>query len=552
MRRLVGLVAALLVAFVMQVGSPQSAGASGALVVTTTDDGADGECVDDCTLREAFQVINAAGSGSWEVRLPAGTYRLLDQSSGPEFADALRVPSLSWVTVVGDEATIDLEGWNGGVTPDLDHPSESVQRLFQLGNEEDFFSAHLDLVGLSITNLGDAPLLSRETTRAWMVYSGKPNLSTYLYAYSGVSLDHVDITGSGEPDALTSGIANVSAPKSVVWFRDSRVSHLGYGSSILPNSGFGHATASASRIYIDRSSFDHVHHFDGREVLNLVNSEIMDPIHVVPTTTGQNVTGPGMIAVASNYRTVFVVQSVVGFRSFTVDNVPCVPFYPFPCVKAAMPGLFLNANGFGGYGGMPGSLRIESSTVINPFTALVLDASGHMPSVIKNVTVTMTGESDEVLNALILDSGNPTVNVAHLTSTDRGGPLLAGPIRIGSSILDVPSTGEPVCSGPLGLPTSLGYNVIADSSCGAQSTDVVGVSNPLQPLGGYGGPTPTRPPVAGSVAVDLIPAASCTLPVDQRGISRPQGGRCDAGAVELQARWTTDGEPYPGPGGGLG
>jgi CSLREA domain-containing protein len=550
-RRLAGLVATSLVALAVQVGISQPAGASGSLVVTTTDDGADGECVEDCTLREAFQVINAAGPGSWEVRLPAGTYRLLDQSSGPEFADALRVPSMSSVAVVGEDATIDLEGWNGGVTSNLEHPSASVQRLFQLGDEHDLFSAHLYLTGLSITNLGDAPVLSRETTRTWLVYGVDPSPSA-SYAYSGVGLDHLDVAGSGDPDALTSGIATVSTPKSTITISDSRISHLGYGSRVLPESTFGAATVSASRVYIVRSSFDHAYYFDGREILNVGNSEIMDPIAVFRNwKTGQNVAGPGLVAFASASRQVSVVQNVVGFRSFTIDNIPCVPFYPFDCFKAAMPMLFVVAD-VDGSGGIPGSLRIDDSTVINPLTGLVFDEASAVTTNIRNVTVTTAGQSGAALNWLITDRGASTVNVSHLTSSGRNGPLLTGPVRIGSSILDVPTTAGPVCSGLQGTPISLGYNVISDSSCVAHGTDVVGVSNPLEPLGGYGGPTPTRPPVVGSVAVNLIPAASCTIAADQRGISRPQGPRCDAGAVELEARRTTEGEQYPGPGGGLG
>jgi len=41
-------------------------------------------------------------------------------------------------------------------------------------------------------------------------------------------------------------------------------------------------------------------------------------------------------------------------------------------------------------------------------------------------------------------------------------------------------------------------------------------------------------PGSGSTAIDAVPAASCSLATDQRGVSRPQGTTCDVGAVEVQ------------------
>ncbi len=51
----------------------------------------------------------------------------------------------------------------------------------------------------------------------------------------------------------------------------------------------------------------------------------------------------------------------------------------------------------------------------------------------------------------------------------------------------------------------------------------------LAPLGNYGGPTQTMPPLAGSPALN---ATSSGLPTDQRGVPRPQGANFDLGAAE--------------------
>ena len=87
-----------------------------------------------------------------------------------------------------------------------------------------------------------------------------------------------------------------------------------------------------------------------------------------------------------------------------------------------------------------------------------------------------------------------------------------------------------------GATTTTGYNVGGDNSCGLTGTgDVENVADPvLGPLQDNGGPTQTRVPLAGSPALSRIPAAACTVAVeDQRKAVRPAGGACESGAVEV-------------------
>jgi predicted outer membrane repeat protein len=84
--------------------------------------------------------------------------------------------------------------------------------------------------------------------------------------------------------------------------------------------------------------------------------------------------------------------------------------------------------------------------------------------------------------------------------------------------------------------TSLGYNLSSDDSCNGyftQGTDWNTANPNLGPLASNGGPTLTQIPFPlpfpGNKAIDG--GNGCT-PTDQRGISRPQGGACDIGAVE--------------------
>jgi len=57
----------------------------------------------------------------------------------------------------------------------------------------------------------------------------------------------------------------------------------------------------------------------------------------------------------------------------------------------------------------------------------------------------------------------------------------------------------------------------------------------LAPLGNYGGPTQTMPPLPGSPAIGAGSVAANTFSTDQRGYARTQNGLIDIGAVELQS-----------------
>jgi hypothetical protein len=90
-----------------------------------------------------------------------------------------------------------------------------------------------------------------------------------------------------------------------------------------------------------------------------------------------------------------------------------------------------------------------------------------------------------------------------------------------------------------GTLTSLGYNLIDDSTCGTPGTgDIIGQGAQLGALANNGGPTQTLLPAAGSPAVSAVPAAACSgsgVSTDQRGTARGAGayGNCTSGSVEV-------------------
>lgn len=90
------------------------------------------------------------------------------------------------------------------------------------------------------------------------------------------------------------------------------------------------------------------------------------------------------------------------------------------------------------------------------------------------------------------------------------------------------------------VPTSLGYNLSSDTTCTTwlnKPSDLNNVNPLLGALADNGGLTKTHLPQAGSPALNKIPQGTngcgTTLTSDQRGITRPQGGKCDIGAVEV-------------------
>ena len=80
-----------------------------------------------------------------------------------------------------------------------------------------------------------------------------------------------------------------------------------------------------------------------------------------------------------------------------------------------------------------------------------------------------------------------------------------------------------------------GASDVNATSDGTNPTPLTNILNAT--LADNGGPTLTHALVTGSPAIDIAPAADCAAPpingVDQRGVTRPQGAGCDAGAVEM-------------------
>jgi hypothetical protein len=115
----------------------------------------------------------------------------------------------------------------------------------------------------------------------------------------------------------------------------------------------------------------------------------------------------------------------------------------------------------------------------------------------------------------------------------RPAAAIASGVTITGSI-DADNTTLPDCSGAV---SDGGYNLASDHSCDFSAPGSANAGHALLgPLTDNGGPTLTAKPTKHSAAVDAIPLgkANCTQgATDQRGVVRPQGPRCDEGAVEV-------------------
>src|SRR5436309_12507988 len=116
-------------------------------------------------------------------------------------------------------------------------------------------------------------------------------------------------------------------------------------------------------------------------------------------------------------------------------------------------------------------------------------------------------------------------------------------VFVKNSSLGSPTRGAGnVCWLSPGALVSQGHNIAGDASCAlvfAGPGDMNNTNPLLGPLANNGGPTFTHLPSECSPAIDTVPVDDSTdvnggpTTTDERGISRPQGGASDIGAVEV-------------------
>jgi hypothetical protein len=157
-----------------------------------------------------------------------------------------------------------------------------------------------------------------------------------------------------------------------------------------------------------------------------------------------------------------------------------------------------------------------------------------------NLTIinsTLSGNSTGGLGGVIRNFN--ALTIVHSTffnnaSTDAQVSNSGGVVTVGHSVFGG-GTNNGIASAS-GV-TSLGYNVVEKPGTVVYGgTDVLNQTVNLQSLANNGGPTDTHQPNAGSPVLERVPpVGGCNnagVTTDQRGITRPQGTNCEAGALE--------------------
>ena len=215
----------------------------------------------------------------------------------------------------------------------------------------------------------------------------------------------------------------------------------------------------------------------------------------------------------------------------------------------------LEGNVAGGEGGAirnTGTLTISNSTFSNNSAnsgGAIWHRTGTAGQTLGVVNSTFVGNSATAFGGAISAddaTGIGPVTLTHVTITGNNSAAGVGggvymnngaAFNVDRSIIaaNTAATGPDCGVGASKTLNSLNYNVFSSlAGCnvsGTTANNVVTASPGLGALGDYGGPTQTVP-LLGSPAVNIAP--TCATGSDQRGVTRPIGGRCDAGAFEQQ------------------
>lgn len=203
---------------------------------------------------------------------------------------------------------------------------------------------------------------------------------------------------------------------------------------------------------------------------------------------------------------------------------------------------------------MNSAMISNTVTQDNPFGFGNGGAIGSFNATLTLVNSTLAHNSALEGGAIIITRG--VDNSAFITNTtivsnsaSLGGGILAksGSFNNGSSSIkntiiahNVADTGSNCAEAKL---TSNGNNIASDSSCDFNASGDLSNTDPLLgPLANNGGVTLTHAPLPGSPAINAADDTACAANpinnVDQRGILRPQGAKCDIGAVEANTNLT--------------
>lgn len=188
-----------------------------------------------------------------------------------------------------------------------------------------------------------------------------------------------------------------------------------------------------------------------------------------------------------------------------------------------------------GTGFMVSRSTLTGNTASRMGGAIDYTSGGGFGFIVENSTIysNTAGRGGALVNSSVMTLRNSTI-YANTGITSTGGVTnSAGTITFQNTIVAFNTGGN--CGNAAGAVLSNGgYNIDSGTSCNfASANGSKSSTNPLLgTFGNYGGSTKTLPPLLGSPAIDAV-IGNVNCPAnDQRGTPRPQGARCDMGAVE--------------------
>ena len=197
--------------------------------------------------------------------------------------------------------------------------------------------------------------------------------------------------------------------------------------------------------------------------------------------------------------------------------------------------------GGSGLGTIGGTLIITNSTISGNQAVhgggIDVGSSGFISASIAQSTI--SGNSATTGGGIYIASGRLDLNFATMTDNTGGGLAIKQAANtysrwLNSIAADSAGGGSCIVSSGFVAPQDLGNNIDDGATCGftAVAGSFPNTDPKLGPLADNGGPTLTHKPMPGSSVVDRITCAASGF--DQRGVSRPQGPKCDIGSVELE------------------
>ena len=180
-------------------------------------------------------------------------------------------------------------------------------------------------------------------------------------------------------------------------------------------------------------------------------------------------------------------------------------------------------NGGGLYVGVTGAAVVDQVTFVHNVGGKGAGAYTAGKASMTNVTFSGNNSSEGGGGLFVDGSGNATL--LHATFSGNTGTTATALATQGAFGIDGSVIEGSCFYGQAYFPRR---DIVVDSSCKGYLVDDAG----LEPLTQSGNVVPTHPLRSTSPAVDFAFADNCPK-VDARGVKRPQGAGCDAGAYEL-------------------